>query len=61
MNVTPSPPSTKSEETMGLTRLQKVAGLCVLLFYIAMIVVTIATLKFTVDLPNTSTIPLNFN
>jgi hypothetical protein len=54
----------RREETQGtesLTKVQKVIGVCLLLFYLAMIGVTIATWKFTVSSPDTFKIPLNFN
>ena len=53
-----------SAETRGrtdLTTLQKMIGWCLLIFYIAMIGVTIATLKYTDAIPSTSAVPINFN
>jgi len=49
------------QDTESLTTKQKVIGVCLLLFYLAMIGVTIATSKFTIANPNTLTIPTNFN
>jgi hypothetical protein len=36
----------KTQDTVSLTERQKVIGVCLLLFYLAMIVVTIATLPY---------------
>ena len=42
------PPSPKTPE-VSLTHWQKVLGVCFLLFYLTMIVVTIATLPYVAD------------
>ena len=52
---------TETQNTAGLTKQQKVIGVCLLLFYLAMIGVTIATSKFNMVNPNALTIPPNFN
>jgi hypothetical protein len=49
----PGPPET--QDTASLTRGQKVIGACLLLFYLAMIAITIATLPFVADVPARST------
>jgi hypothetical protein len=49
------------DDTANLTKQQKVIGVCLLLFYLAMIGVTIATSKFNIVNPNTLTILPNFN
>ena len=41
----PSQPD--AQDTAPLTKLQKVAGVCLLVFYLAMIAITIATLPYT--------------
>jgi hypothetical protein len=46
-NVVPRHAETK--DTVPLTRLQKSIGVCLLLFYLAMIVITIATLPYVAD------------
>jgi hypothetical protein len=38
------PRRVKTQDTVSLTNWQKVLGVCLLLFYLAMIVITIATL-----------------
>ena len=50
-----------TQDAANLTTKQKVIGVCLLLFYLAMIGVTIATSKFNIVNPNTLTIPPNFN
>ena len=50
-----------TQDAANLTTKQKVIGVCLLLFYLAMIGVTIATSKFNIANPNTLTIPPNFN
>jgi hypothetical protein len=40
------PREAEIQDTVPLTKLQKTAGICLLLFYLAMIVVTIATLPY---------------
>jgi len=40
------PREVEKQDTVPLTSLQKTAGICLLLFYLAMIVVTIATLPY---------------
>jgi hypothetical protein len=55
------PRRAETQDRESLTKQQKVIGVCLLLFYLAMIGVTIATSKFNTANPNTSAIPLNFN
>jgi hypothetical protein len=43
-NRTVVPRRVKTQDTLSLTNWQKVIGVCLLLFYLAMIVITIATL-----------------
>ncbi len=56
-----APPRQDTQDAASLTTKQKVIGVCLLLFYLAMIGVTIATSKFNIVNPNTMTIPPNFN
>jgi hypothetical protein len=44
------PRHTHNEDTPGLTKAQKAIGICLLLFYLAMIGVTIATLPYVVHI-----------
>jgi len=44
------PRQTQTGGTAGLTKGQKVIGICLLLFYLAMIGVTIATLPYVVNI-----------
>ena len=39
----------KTQNTVSLTNWQKVIGVCLLLFYLAMIVITIATLPYVTN------------
>jgi hypothetical protein len=39
----------KTQDTVSLTNWQKVIGVCLLLFYLAMIVITIATLPYVTN------------
>ena len=39
----------KTQDTVSLTKWQKVIGVCLLLFYLAMIVITIATLPYVTN------------
>jgi hypothetical protein len=39
----------KIQDTVSLTKRQKVIGVCLLLFYLAMIVITIATLPYVAN------------
>jgi hypothetical protein len=48
-NRTAVPWRAKPEDTVSLTNWQKVIGGCLLLFYLAMIVVTIATLPYVAN------------
>ena len=50
-----------TQDAANLTTKQKVIGVCLLLFYLAMIGVTIATSKFNIANPSTLTIPQNVN
>ena len=43
------PRQTKMEGTAGLTKGQKIIGVCLLLFYLAMIGITIATLPYVAE------------
>ena len=54
MNGTVVPWRAKTQDTVRLTNWQKVIGLCLLLFYLAMIAITIATLPYVanVDIPH---------
>jgi hypothetical protein len=45
-NRTVVPERAKTQGTVSLTNWQKVIGVCLLLFYLAMIVITIATLPY---------------
>ena len=53
-NRTVVPRRAKTQDTVRLTNWQKVIGLCLLLFYLAMIAITIATLPYVanVDIPH---------
>ena len=55
------PRRAEGQGTANLTKQQKVFGVCLLLFYLAMIGVTIATSKFNIANPNTLTRPQNVN
>jgi hypothetical protein len=48
--VVPRPTDTK--HTTALTHGQKIIGVCLLLFYVAMIGITIATLPYVADVEN---------
>ena len=48
-NRTVVPWRAKPEDTVSLTTWQKVIGVCLLLFYLAMIAVTIATLPYVAN------------
>lgn len=56
-----TPRRAERQDTANLSKQQKVFGVCLLLFYLAMIGVTIATSKFNIPNPNTLTIPQNVN
>lgn len=43
------PRQAETKDTVSLTRLQKSVAVCLLLFYLAMIAITIATLPYVVD------------
>ena len=43
------PGQEKTQDTVSLTKWQKVIGVCLLLFYLAMIVITIATLPYVTN------------
>ncbi len=43
------PRQAQTQDTGGLTRWQKTMGVCLLLFYLAMIVITIATLPYVAN------------
>jgi hypothetical protein len=43
------PRQAETRDAVSLTRLQKSIGVCLLLFYLAMIVITIATLPYVAD------------
>jgi hypothetical protein len=43
------PRQAETKDTVPLTRLQKSIGVCLLLFYVAMIAITIATLPYVAD------------
>jgi len=53
-NRTVVPRRAQTQDTVRLTNWQKVIGLCLLLFYLAMIAITIATLPYVanVDIPH---------
>jgi len=53
-NRTVVPRRAKTQDTVRLTNWQKVIGLCLLLFYLAMIAITIVTLPYVanVDIPH---------
>jgi hypothetical protein len=42
-------PRAKTQDTVSLTNWQKVIGVCLLLFYLAMIIITIATLPYVAN------------
>jgi hypothetical protein len=48
-NRTVVPRRAKTQDTVSLTNWQKVIGVCLLLFYLAMIVITIATLPYVAN------------
>ena len=48
-NRTEVPRRVKTQDTVSLTNWQKVLGVCLLLFYLAMIVITIATLPYVAN------------
>ena len=48
-NGTVVPRRVKTQDTVSLTNWQKVIGVCLLLFYLAMIVITIATLPYVAN------------
>ena len=48
-NRTVVPRRVKAQDTVSLTNWQKVIGVCLLLFYLAMIVITIATLPYVAN------------
>ena len=49
------PRRAETQDTVSLTKWQKVIGVCLLLFYLAMIVITIATLPYVADVTSRST------
>ena len=49
MNRTVVPRRAETQDTVILTNWQKVIGVCLLLFYLAMIVITIATLPYVAN------------
>ena len=49
------PQRAETQDTVSLTTWQKVIGVCLLLFYLAMIVVTIATLPYVANVASRST------
>jgi hypothetical protein len=51
MNRTVGPWQPTTRETVPLTNWQKVIGVCLLLFYLGMIVITIATLPYVANIP----------
>jgi hypothetical protein len=48
-NKTVEPRRSKTKDIVSLTNWQKVIGVCLLLFYLAMIVITIATLPYVAN------------
>ena len=48
-NRTVVPRLAKTQDTVSLTNRQKAIGVCLLLFYLAMIVITIATLPYVAN------------
>ena len=58
-NRTVVPRRAKTQDTVSLTNWQKVSGVCLLLFYLAMIVITIATLPYVanVEIPHLTILP----
>lgn len=48
-NRTEVPPRAKIQDTVSLTKWQKVIGVCLLLFYLATIIITIATLPYVAN------------
>jgi len=56
-NRTVVPRRAKTQDIVRLTKWQKVIGVCLLLLYIAMIVITIATLPYVanVEIPHLTT------
>ena len=51
-NRTIVPRRVETQDTVSLTNWQKVIGVCLLLFYLAMIVITIATLPYVANVAN---------
>ena len=49
MNETVVPRLSKTEDTTSLTKRQKVIAICLLLFYLTMIAITIATLPYVAN------------
>jgi hypothetical protein len=49
-NKTVVPRRSKTQDIVSLTNWQKVIGVCLLLFYLAMIVITIATLPYVANI-----------
>jgi hypothetical protein len=49
-NKTVEPRRSKTKDIVSLTNWQKVIGVCLLLFYLAMIVITIATLPYVANI-----------
>ena len=47
-----APRQTETKDTAALTQGQKIIGVCLLLFYLAMIGITIATLPYAADVEN---------
>jgi len=50
-NRTVVPGREKTQDTVSLTKWQKVFGVCLLLFYLAMIAIAIVTLPYVTDAP----------
>ena len=48
------PRQMETEGTAGLTKGQKIIGVCLLAFYVAMIEITIATLPYVAKVENTA-------
>jgi hypothetical protein len=48
-NRTVVPRRANTQDTVNLTNWQKVIGVCLLLFYLAMIIITIATLPYVAN------------
>ena len=49
MNRTVEPWQAKTQDTVSLSNWQKAIGVCLLLFYLAMIAITIATLPYVAN------------